>query len=75
MCANIPLPVTGDTIVGDLMSEYKETIRVFIHHKMMCIGCPVAHLHDLREACTEHEVPMGDFLEEVNGVINRQEET
>lgn len=75
MCANIPLPITGDAIVGDLMSEHKETIPVFIRRRMMCIGCPVAHLHDLREACAEHDVPMGDFLDEVNGAIDRQEKT
>ncbi len=61
--------ITGATTVDELMSAHKATIRVFIRHRMMCIGCPVARIHDLAEACREHGVPLDGFLAEVSEAI------
>lgn len=63
------LPVRAETILDDLMSHHKVTIPIFIRRKMMCIGCPIAHIHDVRQACREHDVPLGDFLADLNRAI------
>lgn len=65
-------PITPETILDDLMRTYRETIPIFIRRKMMCIGCPVVRLHDVREACYEHGVSLDEFLAEVNEVVARQ---
>ncbi|MEH0070092.1 DUF1858 domain-containing protein [Pannonibacter sp. Pt2-lr] len=62
-------PVCAETILDGMMETYKETIPVFIRRKMRCIGCPIAHLHDVREACEEHHVPLEEFLSDVNRAI------
>ncbi|WP_181701657.1 DUF1858 domain-containing protein [Chthonobacter albigriseus] len=69
MSTALTVPVTAETILDDLMTTYKVTIPIFIRRKMMCIGCPVVRLHDVREACLEHGVPLDEFLAEVNGAI------
>ena len=58
-----------ETLVGELMNDYRATISVFIRHKMMCIGCPVARIHDVEEACSEHGIPLDRFLGELDAAI------
>lgn len=69
MVVILTVPVGADTILDDLMGTYKMTIPIFIHRKMMCIGCPVARMHDVRQACAEHEIPLSQFLADLNGAI------
>lgn len=66
MQATLIPPITPDTILDEMMAAYKATIPLFIHRKMLCIGCPVARLHDVREACQEHGIPLQEFLDELN---------
>ena len=66
MSTALTVPITAETLVDDLMTTYPNTIAVFIRRRMMCIGCPVARLHDVAEACREHRVPIEDFLADVN---------
>ncbi|WP_067215435.1 DUF1858 domain-containing protein [Stappia indica] len=61
--------VGPETLVGELMSNYRATISVFIRHKMMCIGCPVARIHDVEEACREHGISLDAFLGELDAAI------
>ena len=61
--------VGPETLVGELMSNYRSTISVFIRHKMMCIGCPVARIHDVEEACREHGISLDAFLGELDAAI------
>ena len=65
----LTVPITAETLLDDLMTTYKVTIPIFIRRKMMCIGCPVVRLHDVREACHEHGIPIDEFLAEVNAAI------
>ncbi len=75
MSTVLTAPIIAETILDDLMSTYKVTIPLFIRRKMMCIGCPVVRLHDVREACREHGVPLDEFLQEVNAAIARDAAT
>ncbi|MFV3131495.1 DUF1858 domain-containing protein [Niveispirillum sp. KHB5.9] len=69
MAAALTVPIRAETILDDLMATYKVTIPIFIRCKMMCVGCPIASLHDVQQACTEHGIPLSAFLAEINGAI------
>lgn len=40
--------------VRQIMIRWPETTRVFIDWRMHCVGCPIAELHRLGDAATEH---------------------
>lgn len=61
-------PITAETALDDLMRNDTATIPIFIRRKMMSIGCPIARLHDVGEACRKHGVPLAGFFEEINAV-------
>lgn len=48
--------------VEDVMRHWPATIRVFLDHRMHCIGCPISCLHTVRDACREHDVDPDVFL-------------
>lgn len=61
-------PITAETALDELMRNCTAMIPIFIRRKMMGIGCPIARLHDLGEACRKHRVPLAEFFEEINAV-------
>jgi hybrid cluster-associated redox disulfide protein len=56
-------PIAAHDLVDDVMRRRPETIRVFLDHRMRCIGCPVAGFHTVADACREHGTPIGAFLD------------
>lgn len=68
--AHVPtVPIAPDTLVDDLMRRHSVTIPLFIRRGMLCVGCPVGGLHDLREACRAHDVALDDFLAALDAAI------
>jgi hybrid cluster-associated redox disulfide protein len=58
----IALPATEMT-VDTVMRRWPSTIRVFVDFGMHCVGCPIATFHSVDEACSEHGIDLGKFLE------------
>ena len=48
--------------VDDVMRRWPATIRVFLNHRMRCVGCPIACFHTVEDACREHKVDRAAFL-------------
>lgn len=55
--------------VGDVMRRWPATMRVFLDHRMHCIGCPIACLHTVKEACREHAVDQNTFEAAIHAII------
>lgn len=56
-------------LVDDVMSQWPATIRVFLDHKMGCVGCPIATFHSVDEACREHGVDCDSFMRALRNAI------
>jgi hybrid cluster-associated redox disulfide protein len=54
-------------LVDDVMRGAPKTIRVFLDHKMACVGCPIASFHTVEDACREHGVDRDAFLQALHG--------
>jgi hybrid cluster-associated redox disulfide protein len=52
--------------VEEVMTGRPETIRVFLAHRMRCVGCPIASFHTVDDACREHGVDRDGFLRALN---------
>ncbi|KXF92888.1 DUF1858 domain-containing protein [Phaeobacter inhibens] len=39
-----------------LMTIWPETVRVFMDHDMLCVGCMVSPFHSVSEACAEYHL-------------------
>lgn len=61
--------IRPDMIVDDVMRRWPETIRVLVHRRMLCVGCPIGMFHTVSEACREHGVPEREFLMELEAAL------
>ena len=48
------MPIEPDMLVDGVMRRWPTTIRIFIEHRMHCVGCPIACFHTIEDAAREH---------------------
>jgi hybrid cluster-associated redox disulfide protein len=51
------------------MRRWHVTIRVFLIHRMGCVGCPIACFHTVRDACAEHRIDERVFLADLRAAV------
>lgn len=51
-----------DDMVDDVLRRRPAMFRIFLDHKMRCIGCPIACFHTIDDACRAHHVEPEVFL-------------
>jgi hybrid cluster-associated redox disulfide protein len=57
------MPISFYDSVDDVIRTKPETIRVFLAHRMGCVGCPIATFHTVDDACHEHDIDRDAFME------------
>jgi len=63
------LAPTPDMLVDEVMTQWPATIRVFLHYRMKCVGCPIASFHSVQDASREHELNPAAFLLALKGAV------
>ena len=61
--------VTGETLVGEIVTQYPEAIEVLLSIGMHCLGCPASRAESLADACAVHGMPVDRVLEAINAKI------
>ena len=61
--------VNNDTLVGEIVNTYPETIDVLLSAGMHCLGCPASQAESLADACTVHGLESSEIVEAVNAKI------
>ena len=61
--------VTPDTNVDELVTRYPSTARVFVEHRMFCVGCEIARFESLAEACQIYHKPLEPLLTDLRRVV------
>ena len=59
------LGIDASTKVSQVMRDWPCTVRVFLDHGMLCVGCSAARFHSLSKACLDHGIPEKAFLKEL----------
>ncbi len=60
-----PLSIDPEMTVDEIMRRWPATIRVFIVHRMLCIGCPIGIFHTVSDACAAHGLDVQAFSHEL----------
>ena len=61
--------VTGDTLIGEIVTQYPESIEVLLSIGMHCLGCPASRAESLADACAVHGMPVDRAIEAINAKI------
>lgn len=54
-----------DLPLSDLMTQWPQTVPVFMRHKMLCVGCLISPFHTIVDACAEYHLDMDAFVAEL----------
>ena len=61
--------VTGETLVGEIVTKYPETVEILLSIGMHCLGCPASRAESLQEACMVHGIPAEQVIDAINAKI------
>lgn len=51
----------ADLTLDEMFRRWPGTATVFLKHKMLCVGCPVAHFHKVTDACEAYDLEFSEF--------------
>jgi hybrid cluster-associated redox disulfide protein len=61
--------ITGDEPIGQVLKDYPQTLRVFLSHGLMCVGCAVARFENVRQGAMAHGIDVDALLKDLNASI------
>jgi hybrid cluster-associated redox disulfide protein len=65
----VPLSITAESLVQDVIECHPETIAVFAQHGLQCVGCYIAPYHTLTDTAREYAMNIDPLLGDLNRAI------
>ncbi len=56
------MEITKYTMLSDILEFYPEAIEMFQEMGMHCLGCALASMENIEQACCAHGVDADDFV-------------
>jgi hybrid cluster-associated redox disulfide protein len=66
------MEITGDEPIAQVLKAYPQTLRVFLSHGLMCVGCAVARFENIRDGATAHGIDVDALLKDLNAVVEQE---
>ncbi|MCD6520199.1 MAG: DUF1858 domain-containing protein [Anaerolineae bacterium] len=66
--------ITKEMSIADIVRQYPQTVRVFLSHGLVCIGCAAARFENLEMGAVAHGVDVDGLLKELNAVVEEKVE-
>ena len=60
------MSITKDTPIGEIVQKYPQTVRVFLKHGLMCVGCAAARFENLEQGAVAHGINVDALLQDLN---------
>ena len=58
--------VTGETLIGEIVTQYPEAVEILFSIGMHCLGCPASRAESLADACAVHGIEADRVIEAIN---------
>ena len=69
------MTITKDMSIAEIVQDNPETVRVFLNHGMMCIGCAAARFEHLEQGATAHGIDLEALVKDLNAVVMEKVES
>ena len=63
------MAITAEMKIGDVVQQYPESVKVFLSHGLMCVGCAVARFENIAQGATAHGIDADALIEDLNKVV------
>ena len=64
------MAITKEMAIGEIVQTYPETVRVFLSHGLMCLGCAAARFENLEQGATAHGIDVEALLRDLNAAVS-----
>jgi hybrid cluster-associated redox disulfide protein len=62
--------ITATSLAQEVVESYPQTIPVFCHHRMHCVGCYISAHHTIADCARENGVDIGALLNDLRQAIS-----
>lgn len=69
------MTITKEMTIGEIVQSYPQTVRVFLSHGLMCIGCAAARFESLQQGALAHGSDADALVKDLNGVVEAKVES
>ncbi len=68
------MAITKEMPIGEIVQKHPQTIRVFLSHGLMCVGCAAARFESLEQGAMAHGIDVDTLLKDLNASIEETDE-
>jgi hybrid cluster-associated redox disulfide protein len=65
--------ITAEMRIGDVVKKYPQTVRVFLSHGLMCVGCAVARFENIRQGAEAHGINVDALVKDLNKAVQQSD--
>ena len=69
------MTISKDMSIAEIVQNHPKTVRVFIDHGMMCIGCAAARFENLEQGATAHGIDVASLVKDLNDSVMEKVES
>lgn len=63
------MTITKEMSIMEVVSQYPETVEVFLNSGMGCLGCAAAHFENIEQGAYAHGIDIDGLIEDLNAVV------
>ncbi len=63
------MTITKEMTIEEVVSQYPETMMVFMRHGLHCVGCHVSAFESIEEGALAHGINVDALVSDLNKVI------
>ncbi|HEY9205845.1 MAG TPA: DUF1858 domain-containing protein [Candidatus Methanoperedens sp.] len=64
------MTITKEMTIEEVVSQYPETMMVFMKHGLHCVGCHVSAFESIEEGSMAHGINTDALVEDLNKVVS-----
>ena len=64
--------ITKDMSIMEVVTNYPDTVPVFMQSGMGCIGCAAAHFVNIEQGAMAHGIDVDELITALNDVVPQQ---
>ena len=65
--------INAEMTIGEVLKKYPESLKVFLSHGLMCVGCAVARFENIRQGAQAHGIDVDALITDLNEAAGQEE--
>ena len=65
--------INAEMAIGEVLKKHPESLKVFLSHGLMCVGCAVARFENIRQGATAHGIDVDTLIKDLNEAVGQSE--